>query len=663
MPQTLSAPTKTADLTLHPRLTRFVAIALLTVLAGLLYFSVRQESQTFDEADHLFAGFEYWKHGDFGRNPEHPPLAKLAASLPILSMGLKEPTPLNLPFFKAQDFFNSAQFLYGGDADAVLLRGRMMIALFSLALGVLVFFAAQEMFGGLAGILALGLLVFEPVLLANGALVTTDVPLACVYFASVYSFYRYVKRPTLLRLELCAVATALAIATKHSGFLIFPTLLVLALVDLMAVTEGVGRGRRLFRLGWALLAIAGVSYFGLWAIYGFRYAARPGGLEIVPPIVAYIGGIPHAWQRSVLLFLARHHLFPQAYLYGWADILRIPGTRGTFVLGRHHALGTLAFFPAVFVIKTTLVLMLLLLLAPWAGIRGRRREFLFLALPVVIFGAVAVFSKLNMGVRHLMPLYPFCMVIAGASAAALAVRSMVARVAVAALLVFDVASSLHSFPDYLSYSNEIAGGPARTYRLVGDSNDDWGQGLKWTKTYLDKHPTSECWISHMNPIVDPGYYGIPCKALPPGFGHVLGMPSALVPPEISGTVFIGTTDVVGYFWGPDSLNPYEGFRLRVPDETIGNVVLVYHGNFSVPRIAAQTEASQASNLMIEQRFPEALAMAQDAVRLAPDSAEMNHVLAQALTAAGESEEAGKAAARSRELAWTVHPELQKSLQK
>jgi hypothetical protein len=89
MPQTLSAPTKTADLTLHFRLTRFVAIALLTVLAGLLYFSVRQESQTFDEADHLFAGFEYWKHGDFGRNPEHPPLAKLAASLPILSMGLR----------------------------------------------------------------------------------------------------------------------------------------------------------------------------------------------------------------------------------------------------------------------------------------------------------------------------------------------------------------------------------------------------------------------------------------------------------------------------------------------------------------------------------------------------------------------------------------------
>jgi Dolichyl-phosphate-mannose-protein mannosyltransferase len=663
MAQTLSAPSGTAGLILSPRLIRFVVVALLAVFAGLLYFSVRQESQTFDEADHLFAGFEYWKHGDFGRNPEHPPLAKLAASLPILSMGLKEPAPLPIPFFKAQDFFNSAQLIYSGDADAALLRGRMVIALFSLTLGVLVFFAGREMFGELAGILALGLFVFEPVLLANGALVTTDVPLACLYFASVYGFYRYVKRPTVLRLGLCALATALAVATKHSGFLILPTLLVLALVDVLAVPEGVGRGRRLFRLGVALLAIAGVSYFGLWAVYGFRYAARPGGLEIVPPMVAYIGGIPSAWQRSVLFFLARHHLFPQAYLYGWADILRIPGTRGTFVLGRHHALGTLVFFPAVFVIKTTLVVMLLLLLAPWAGIRGRRREFLFLVLPVFIFGAVAVFSKLNMGVRHLMPLYPFCMVIAGAAAGALAVRSRWARVAVAGLLLFDVVSSLHSFPDYLSYSNEIAGGPARTYRLVGDSNDDWGQGLKWTKSYLDKHPTSECWIAHMNPIVDPKYYGIPCKALPSGFAHLLGMPLAQVPPVISGTVFVSSTEVVGYLWGPDSLNPYEGFRLREPDERLGNVELVYHGSFSVPLLAAETEASRASQLLGEHRVPEALTMAQDAAKLAPDSADVTLVLAQALTAAGESEEAGQASARTRELARTIHPELQKSLQK
>jgi hypothetical protein len=163
--------------------------------------------------------------------------------------------------------------------------------------------------------------------------------------------------------------------------------------------------------------------------------------------------------------------------------------------------------------------------------------------------------------------------------------------------------------------------------------------------------------------VDPRYYGIPCKALPSGFAHMLGMPLAQVPPVISGTVFISSTEVVGYLWGPDSLNPYEGFRLREPDDRLGNVELVYHGSFSVPLIAAETEGSQASQLLDQHRVPEALVMAQDAAKLAPDSADVTHVLAQALTAAGQSEEAGQAAARTRELARTIHPELQKALQK
>ena len=167
----------------------------------------------------------------------------------------------------------------------------------------------------------------------------------------------------------------------------------------------------------------------------------------------------------------------------------------------------------------------------------------------------------------------------------------------------------------------------------------------------------------MNPIVDPRYYGIPCKALPSGFARLVGIPSAQVPPVISGTVFISSTEVVGYLWGPDSLNPYEGFRLREPDDRLGNVVLVYHGSFSVPLIAAQTEASEARTLVSQHRVSEAVAMAQDAARLAPDSAEVTHVLAQVLTAAGQSDEAGQAAARTRELARTIHPELQKALQK
>jgi dolichyl-phosphate-mannose--protein O-mannosyl transferase len=337
IPSSLAAKSWT-NLEPSPRLTRVLVVALLAILATLLFTSVRQESQVFDEATHLFAGFEYWKHGDFGRNPEHPPLAKLVASAPVLNMGLKEPAPIQVPFFKAQDFINGAQLLYGGDADAILMRARMAVALFSLLLALIVFFAAREMFGDLAAVFALGLFVFEPVLLANGALVTTDVPLACMFFASVYGFYRYVKRPSLARLGLCALATALAVVTKHSGILVLPTLCLLALVEVINVSElrsagAEERGRRALRLTIALGTILLVTYAVLWAIYGFRFAARPGGLQIVPPLAPYAGAMTHPLQRGVILFFARHHILPEAYLYGWVDILLIPGIRPAFVLG------------------------------------------------------------------------------------------------------------------------------------------------------------------------------------------------------------------------------------------------------------------------------------------------------------------------------------------
>jgi dolichyl-phosphate-mannose--protein O-mannosyl transferase len=173
---------------LGPRYARLIAMALVILIGIFLVASTHQESQTVDEADHLFSGYEYWKHADFGRNPEHPPLAKLLAAVPLLSMGLKEPPPASSPFFKAQDFLDGSNFFYTADADAILARGRMVVALFTLALAVQVFLATREMFNELAALIALSIFAFEPALLANGALVTTDMPLTCLFFASVYSF-------------------------------------------------------------------------------------------------------------------------------------------------------------------------------------------------------------------------------------------------------------------------------------------------------------------------------------------------------------------------------------------------------------------------------------------------------------------------------------------
>jgi hypothetical protein len=654
---------------LSPRTTNLIAAALLALFTVLLVTSVRQESQTFDESTHLFAGFEYWKHADFGRNPEHPPFAKLLASIPLLRMGLKDPPAIPVPYFKGQDLINGAQFLYSADADTILFRGRLVIILFSLILAVLVFVAAQEMFGSLTALLALSLFVFEPSLLAHGALVTTDMPLACLFFAGVYAFYRYLNKPSLPRLAIASLAVALAIVTKHSGILILPTLLLLALADVFLAdtpspstpSPSQDRKLRISQITIAFLVIAIVSYFFLWAIYGFRFAARPGQLPMLPALADYAASIPHPGQRSLIAFFARHHLLPEAYLYGWADILLIPSTRATFLFGHIYSSGRWFFFPAVFLLKTTLTLLILLLLVAFARLHSRRRELLFLILPPAFFFLAAIFSMLNMGVRHLLPIYPFCIVLAAAAATSFAIRSTRWRVVIAALLLFTVISSLHSFPNFLAYSNELNGGPSHTYRVLSDSNADWGQGFKWTKTYLDHHPTPDCWINYANPVFNPAYYGIHCKPLISAYGHFIGMGGPPIPSTITGTILLSSTDASGLIWGPSDMNPYQSFFDRQPDDTIENIILVYRGTFNVPLLAAQTNSAAAINLLRQHRFPEALALAQTAANQAPNSAEINAVLGQALFASGKIPEGRQAMANALRLAQSNHPEYQKYL--
>ncbi|MGA3080524.1 MAG: glycosyltransferase family 39 protein [Terracidiphilus sp.] len=654
-----------------PRASRLIAAALLVLLATLLFSSVRQESQTFDESTHLYAGFEYWKHADFGVNPEHPPLAKMLAALPLLPLGLKEPPHFPVFFFKMEDFTNGARFLYsGGQADALLLRARMTMALFSLALAALVYLAAAEIFGPLAGLLALGMFVFEPALLSNSALVTTDVPLTCLFFATVYAFYRFLKRPSLSRLALCALAAGLAMSVKQSGALVLPVLLLIGVVDhfarrtpLSGAPEEEKQPRlNLGQLAGALAAIGIVAYAILWTVYGFRYAARPGQLVMAPTLAQYAAGLSPL-KHAVITFFARRRLFPEAYLYGWTDILLISSYRNAFIFGHVFPTGQWFFFPGVFLIKSTLTLMILLLALPFAGVRGKRREFLLLAIPVVFFMGISIASMLNMGVRHILPIYPFCILLAAAAASSLASRSMSGRVAVAALLALTVVSSLHAFPDYLAYSNEAFGGPANTWRMVADSNDDWGQGLKWTKTYLDQHPDSDCWLDYSSPLVNPAYYGIACKPLPDNLALIWGfgpLPASL-PSTISGTVLISASDASGLIAGPDSLNPYQGFADRQPDAEIGNVILAYHGTFDISRLAALVDARNASRLFQQRRIGEALPLAQTAVQLAPNNAWVNAELGRILIAAGRTQEGQQVNANALRLAKTDHPEFQKSL--
>jgi 4-amino-4-deoxy-L-arabinose transferase-like glycosyltransferase len=602
---------------------------LLLLLVGELAFSVRRETQTWDEACHIFAGYRSWKSGDFGINPEHPPLVKFAAALPLLSLPLRAPE-LHGGDAVAAEFLDGHDFLYSNDADKILFRARMAAAAFAVLLALLVFAAAREMFGAGPSFLALILMVFEPNVLAYGALVTTDMGLACCLFGAAYAFYRYVRRRTAGRLAVAGIAAGAAAAAKFSGLLVFPILGLLATHEVWAGRRESLR-RAVLRQSGALAAIGAIAFVVVWGLYGLRYSARPDGLAMTPSLTEYADALPLPIERRAILALAHGHILPESYLYGLTDILQ--RDESTYLFGTLHPRRRWFDYSAAVAIKSSLALLVLLgaaIVFILLGGEDRRRELVFLAIPALLFAGAAPFSHFTNAVRFLLPIYPFLFVLAGWAAWKLLGRGRAWACGVAALLIFNGISSGRAFPTYIAYSNEAWGGPGETYKLLTDSNVDWGQQLMSVKRYLDGRGVHECWFAYTAALVaDPAYYGIPCRPLT-SFPSIWLQPWMDVPPTVDGTVLISAAALAGYKLGPGEANPYDQFRRLRPTAVIDDGILVFDGRFDIPLAAALNHVTRASLYERRGELDKALAEARTAAALAPASLPVQEELRSAL---------------------------------
>ncbi len=628
--------------------------------------SANRNSITWDEDDHIYAGYMMWKHADFGLNPEHPPLVKLVAAIPLLNMPLQLPV-LQDRNFKHEAFLGGKDFLFKNDANAMLFRVRMAASFFTLLLALLVFLAAQEMFGTGAAFIALGVLVFDPNLLAHGAVLGTDAGLSCFMFASVYAFYRYMKVPSAWRLVVVGVATGLALTAKHTGILVFPMLFLLAICEVLRRSGDaensipVSAGKRAKQLAIALVAISAISVTILWASYGFRYQARADGRQVNPPFAEFVQGLSRPHDIRLLQTVARFHLLPESYIYGLADVRIMSDFYASFLLGTVYPHGVWFYFPVAFAIKSSLSFLILFLVAIWA-IAARRftawREILFLTIPPVFHLIIAMSSGMNIGVRHILPMYLFFYVLIGGASWILIQNNRRWITVIVALLVFQAISTSRSYPAYLAYANELWGGPSQVHNLLSDSNSDWGQQLKDVKHYLDQRGIKDCWFVYFaEGVVDASYYGIPCKPLPTADSLWVKEP-ANAPPAVDGIILISAGDLSGFEFGAGPLNPYEQFKSLRPTAVIDYGVFVYEGHFEIPLAASISHAQKAQWLLDGQRLPEALAEAQQAEALAPDAVNPNALLGDIYTALHRPDEARASYQKALTLAKTVEPAFQ-----
>jgi len=619
-------------------------VALIAVQSLLVVLTIHRASPTFDEGNHSFAAYMMLHTGDYGLNPEHPPLVKYLAALPTLGRDLWIPENKNRSF-KTEAYVDGGEWLArnDGDRNQLIFHMRLAAGLLVPLLALVVFLMARECFGDWAALTALALVVFDPNILGNAALVTTDIGISLFFVAATWCFYRYVKQPTLTRLLVAAIVAGLLLATKHSAILFAPMMLLLIGYEVAAAPRGTRR-RTALRLGGAFCAIVVIGVLVLWSFYGFRYAARPAPLKMSTTLADWVAPVG-AFDSAVVNAIGRMHLLPESYLIGMVDVRRMADHYPTFIFGRNWPHGVWWYFPSVFAIKTTLGLLALTLVALLAiGMRKLKlgREVVFVLVPALVYFITAIVFGMNIGSRHLLPFYAYLFILAGAAAAAVARSSRRWFIACAVLVAAHVVSSMTVYPNFMAYANEAFGGPAKLPMLLSDANIEWGQQLFQVKQWQDRHPNEECWFAYfVHPLIRTETYGIRCHHLPNAGTGWAGEPE-LVPPVIDGTVLLSASNMVACETPDRSLNPYLAFESMKPDEVIDDGVMIFRGKFDMRQAAAQSRTQMSSWALRKHDTARALQLAQEAVAMDPDRLTNQTALGDALAANGRKDEARQA---------------------
>lgn len=533
-PPNLVAPASKA----RPRQTWALAVAVAALLAvhfALAVGSKRHESTTSDELVHLTSGLSYWQNHDYRLQPENGVLPQRWAALPAWLAGAKFPQLENNEYWRTSDaWVVGHQFFYetGEDHFPRLMAGRAMIALFSVATGLLVFVWSRRLFGPAGALVSLWFFAFSPSFLAHGALVTSDVCMAFFFLAAAGAWWRHLHDGRARTWWLSAVVLGLAFVAKYTAVLLIPMMAVMAIARALAA-EPLVFGRWTFatparKFGAAVLSALGhgvVVAVVIWACYGFRYSAFNPAL---PPADHFIAPWPRIESDigaagPIIHAAAAAHLLPEAFLYGFAYVLETTKARAAFLNGEYSVTGWPSFFPWAFLLKTTVPLLLASTLSVIAAARRAQagasfRGGLYRATPLIVLFAVywafSLTSHLNIGHRHILPTYPVLFIGVGILGARLTSRRWVTAATLSALLGWQAVSAARIAPHYLAYFNELAGGPDEGYRHFADSSLDWGQDLPGLKSWLDEHARGEpVFLSYFG-TGEPAYYDLKVHRLP-----------------------------------------------------------------------------------------------------------------------------------------------------
>jgi hypothetical protein len=536
------------------RSSRYLAIFLMIILAFLQLSTLSITSPTMDEGLHIVRGYAFVAQGDQRLRLRGPifPNELTGIALRLLEPELQLPPDNDPAWLDTEGADLADRFVWDNVAPPlrIVFISRLPILFFGLILGAFVYRWAAERSGRWPAIGALALYTFSPNLLAHARLATTDTVTAAMFLISAYAFSRALKKSNLALRAQSGIAFGLAMAAKFSATALLASFAVQSLLQAW-------RNWRDHRSRWRpIITLLLTLIFGglaLWAVHIFSIGPIvPGGLSVPAPLY---------WSEwnALQIYLAGNQITP-GYLFGAMS------PRGWWY-----------YYPVTFLMKTSLPVLILMILAwiqTWRT-RAWLRDLPLWLPPLFLFGSLLL-SPHDIGYRYLLPILPFIFV-ASADVLAALWRAPRLRVLIVVLIGWQVIGTLNIYPYYLTFFNEIAGGPDRGRYILSDSNIDWGQDLIGLKNYIDQRHIDRIKLSYFG-TAHPTAYGLKTEALPPVRSAMRDQSAwwlhtyyPLDPPP--GVYAISVVNLMGGIWIDQ--NAYAFFRDRTPDAMIGNSIYVY----------------------------------------------------------------------------------------
>jgi dolichyl-phosphate-mannose-protein mannosyltransferase len=472
-------------------------LALGAAFAGQCLWFIGTQSFTYDEAPHLIAGLDAWRHGRFDQWNDQPPLGRLLITAP-LAFSSERWELENLGPAAGNFWTISIQ----PDPVRLAWHTRPVSVALGLALMWLLWTTTRRLVSEPSANVALALFACSPSLIAHFSLATVDGLAVLMLFATAVAVERWRRVPSWP--ATCGLGLVLGafLLAKYSA----PPIVALALAVLLA-SRGAGRAR-FAKAGVALT----VALAAVWAAYLFH----------VGPVTFRSGPLAGPYGRSgtVIVPVGRPleltaRLPAPEYVAALGGVAQ-HAARGqpSFLLGEvRTAGGWTRYFPIVVLLKWPPTIWIMAVASTVCLVAGRRsvpRELAVLLLFPLLFFGLAMTTRLNIGDRYVLPVYPFLLIVcAMLYETARGHRAGVA--AVVALIAIQAADAGRYAPDYLSYLDPVVPSD-RGYQWLSDSNLDWGQGLLALHAYTLAHRDRGVTLAYFGGV-DPRSYGVEARRL------------------------------------------------------------------------------------------------------------------------------------------------------